>query len=66
MGIAGGQYPGFLTTPDDRTLDVAAVPLAGDPLSDTLKDGHDVGVLGIQLETRRRNRMTGRFRNVRR
>ena len=50
---------GFLTTPDARTLNVAGHPLFGDPLAETLKPGAPVGVLGIQLETRRRNRMTG-------
>lgn len=55
--------PGFLATPDDTTLQIAANPLPGDPLNETLRDGADVGVLGIQLETRRRNRMTGRVRD---
>ncbi|NNF77048.1 MAG: flavin-nucleotide-binding protein [Rhizobiales bacterium] len=56
--------PGFLTTPDEFTLNIAASPLTGDPLHGTLKAGADVGVLGLQLETRRRNRMTGRVQNV--
>ncbi len=57
--------PGFMTTPDDRTLDVAARPLPGDPLHDTLKPGADIGILGLQPETRRRNRLTGRIASVR-
>ena len=57
--------PGFMTTPDARTLDIAAAPLFGDPLNGTLKPGTDVGLLGIQLETRRRNRLTGRVGVVR-
>ena len=52
--------PGFVTSPDARTLKLAAQPLFGDPLRETLKPGADVGLLGIQLETRRRNRLTGR------
>lgn len=51
--------PGFLSTPDDRTLKVAAKPLFGDPLATTLADGVDIGVLGIELQTRRRNRING-------
>lgn len=51
--------PGFLSTPDDRTLQVAAKPLFGDPLATTLADGIDVGLLGIELQTRRRNRLNG-------
>ena len=56
--------PGFMTSDDPRRLDVAARPLAGDPLHANLKPGADVGILGIQLETRRRNRLTGRVEAV--
>ena len=56
---------GFMTTPDDRTLDVAAPPLFGDPLDKTLAEGAHIGVLGIQLHSRRRNRMVGRVAAVR-
>ena len=58
--------PGFLTSPDAGTLDVGAVPLAGDPLREALEPGADIGVLGIQLETRRRNRISGQISAVRR
>jgi uncharacterized protein len=51
--------PGFLSTPDDRTLHVAAKPLFGDPLATTLANGIDIGLLGIELPTRRRNRLNG-------
>lgn len=51
--------PGFLTTPDNRTLHVASRPLFGDPLAETLADGVDIGLLGIELHTRRRNRLNG-------
>ena len=51
--------PGFLSTPDERTLRVAAQPLFGDPLVKTLAEGIDIGFLGIELHTRRRNRMNG-------
>jgi ferredoxin-NADP reductase/predicted pyridoxine 5'-phosphate oxidase superfamily flavin-nucleotide-binding protein len=53
--------PGFLSTPDTRTLRVSGPLLYGDPLAKTLKPGAPVGVLGIQPETRRRNRLTGRI-----
>lgn len=52
--------PGFLSTPDPRLLQVAARPGYGDPLADNLKPGAPLGILGIQPETRRRNRMNGR------
>jgi predicted pyridoxine 5'-phosphate oxidase superfamily flavin-nucleotide-binding protein len=56
--------PGFATSPDEHTLVVAATPLSGDPLGAHAVDGAPVGVLGIQLETRRRNRMNGRLEKV--
>lgn len=61
--LAGG--PGFLTSPDPRTLDVAALPHVGDPLHGTVRVDAEVGVLGIELETRRRNRLNGRIATVR-
>ena len=52
--------PGFASSPDATTLAVAARPLPGDPLADNLAPGADVGLLGIELPTRRRNRLNGR------
>lgn len=52
--------PGFLRSPDPRRLVVAARPLPDDPLAANLQPGAAVGLLGIQPETRRRNRMNGR------
>jgi uncharacterized protein len=51
---------GFVTSPDPQRLDVAALPLAGDPLADNLIGGASIGLLGIEPHTRRRNRMNGR------
>ncbi len=51
--------PGFLSAPDERTLQVTAQPLFGDPLVTTLAEGSDIGLLGIELPTRRRNRLNG-------
>lgn len=51
--------PGFLSTSDDRTLHIVAKPLFGDPLATTLTSGIDIGLLGIELSTRRRNRLNG-------
>ncbi len=59
------QGPGFMTSPDPQTLRVASPPPFGDPLHGNLKDGAPVGVLGIELETRRRNRLSGQFADVR-
>ena len=52
--------PGFISTPDERTLRVAAVPAAGDPLRAHLATGAALGLLGIEPHTRRRNRANGR------
>jgi uncharacterized protein len=55
--IAG--EPGFMHSPDPRRLDFA-VPLdPRDPASAGLGIGGAVGMLGIELHTRRRNRMNG-------
>lgn len=56
--------PGFVSTPDDRTLRVVAKPLFGDPLATTLAEGIDIGFLGIELHTRRRNRVNGIVRAI--
>ncbi|NJN92539.1 MAG: flavin-nucleotide-binding protein [Leptolyngbyaceae cyanobacterium SL_5_14] len=56
--ILVGQ-PGFLSSPSDRILQVAAKTLFGDPLANILTSGIDIGLLGIELHTRRRNRMNG-------
>ena len=57
--------PGFMTSPDAWTLDIAARPLFGDPLNTTLEPGADLGILGIQPATRRRNRMSASVDSVR-
>lgn len=51
--------PGFLSSPDQFTLEAATKPLFGDPLNATLATGVDIGLLGIELHTRRRNRLNG-------
>ncbi len=53
--------PGFLSTPDDRSLLVTTTPLVGDPIAQTLIPDADIGLLGIELATRRRNRLNGRI-----
>jgi predicted pyridoxine 5'-phosphate oxidase superfamily flavin-nucleotide-binding protein len=51
--------PGFMHSPDPHTLEVQALVGHGDPLRDNLAVGAQLGFLGIQLSTRRRNRMNG-------
>ncbi len=53
--------PGFVRSPTANSLRVQAEPLLGDPLANQLRVGAPLGLLGIQLETRRRNRANGRI-----
>jgi uncharacterized protein len=52
--------PGFIRSPTPKLLRVQAQPALGDPLAKQLRVGAPLGLLGIQLETRRRNRANGR------
>jgi uncharacterized protein len=56
--------PGFLSSPDAHTLQIVAQPMVGDPLGNTLCSGIDIGLLGIEFHTRRRNRLNGTVTNV--
>jgi predicted pyridoxine 5'-phosphate oxidase superfamily flavin-nucleotide-binding protein len=56
--------PGFVSTPDPTTLAVRALPGAADPAAGTLHAGQQIGVLGIDLATRRRNRANGVLSHV--
>jgi uncharacterized protein len=54
-------HPGFLASPDPGTLQVRATAPEGDPLARALTGaGAPLGLLGIELMSRRRNRMNGR------
>lgn len=53
--------PGFARSPDPARLEVTAVPPVGDALAGSLQPGADVGILGIEFATRRRNRVNGRI-----
>lgn len=55
---------GFINTPDDNTLEIKAMPISGDPLLRTLSKKSPVGVLGLDLETRRRNRLTAHYEGI--
>ena len=52
--------PGFVASPNAKTLAVHAVPGAGDPLNENLKSGAEIGMVGIEFHSRRRNRVNGR------
>lgn len=54
--------PGFMTSPDPTTLAFSMPADPRDPASAGLRAGDAVGLLGIELHTRRRNRMNGRVK----
>ena len=51
--------PGFVRSPGDRHLHLAALPAPEDPLAPLLAPGQALGLLGIEPATRRRNRANG-------
>ncbi|MGO4763632.1 pyridoxamine 5'-phosphate oxidase family protein [Cupriavidus sp. 2KB_3] len=55
--IAG--RPGFMRSPTGTSLHVDVVTDPRDPASAGLVDGAGVGLLGVEFQTRRRNRMNG-------
>lgn len=55
---------GFIQSPDARRLDIARRPDAEDPAGAEFTPGAAVGMLGIDLHTRRRNRINGHISDV--
>ena len=51
--------PGFAFSPDPDVLRIHALPSVGDALAGSMRDGSDLGLLGIEFSTRRRNRLNG-------
>ncbi len=58
--LATGR-PGFVSSPDPRRLAFEYVPSPDDPATAGFALGSAIGVLGIELHTRRRNRANGRI-----
>jgi predicted pyridoxine 5'-phosphate oxidase superfamily flavin-nucleotide-binding protein len=52
--------PGFVSVPDPRTIRIDATVAPGDPLLDDLRTDPRIGLLAIDLVTRRRFRVNGR------
>lgn len=51
--------PGFVTSPDPQTLEIAVAADPSDPAMRAFTAGAPLGLLGIELATRRRNRANG-------
>lgn len=56
--------PGFAHSPDPQTLQIDSLLCKNDPASAGIANDASIGLLGIDLNTRRRNRMNGRIRAV--
>ena len=56
--------PGFMQAPDAHALNVQLPRDRNDPADGGMEDGAAIAVLGIQLETRRRNRLNGTIRRT--
>jgi uncharacterized protein len=56
--------PGFVRAPTPSSLLIQAATLPGDPLASNLVRGAPLGLLGIELVTRRRNRANGRVARI--
>ena len=51
--------PGFVTSPDPTSLRVNRLPREPDPAAGRIRVGDEIGLLGIDFGTRRRNRANG-------
>ncbi|ROM61793.1 FAD-binding oxidoreductase [Pseudomonas brassicacearum] len=54
--------PGFMRSPNPQTLHIDIKPQPSDPAQEGMGEGDAIGMLGIELHTRRRNRMNGTVR----
>jgi predicted pyridoxine 5'-phosphate oxidase superfamily flavin-nucleotide-binding protein len=52
--------PGFVHAPDPTTLRIDALAAADDPVAAGVQVGREVGLLGLDLSNRRRNRANGK------
>ncbi|MBI2737477.1 MAG: pyridoxamine 5'-phosphate oxidase family protein [Rhodospirillales bacterium] len=52
---------GFVRSPDPATLRIGALPEANDPAASTFVAGAEIGMIGLDFTTRRRNRANGRL-----
>ena len=54
--------PGFISSPTPVSLAIEATPDPSDPASQGMREDSAIGLLGIELNTRRRNRVNGFLR----
>ncbi|WP_027685377.1 pyridoxamine 5'-phosphate oxidase family protein [Rhizobium leguminosarum] len=58
------ERPGFMASPEPEILEVGLRRDPADPADAGMEDGDAIAMLGIQLETRRRNRLNGVIRRT--
>lgn len=58
------QQAGFITSSEEKKLQLNCQPVPGDPLHQGLQHGQRLGLLGIELATRRRNRVSTEISGV--
>lgn len=58
------DFPGFLSSSDEYTLEVNTPIIKQDPLHSALTTEAPVALLGIEMHSRRRNRLNGRIKHV--
>jgi len=56
--------PGFVASPSPTELTIATLPDRADPLHANMRSGQEIGMVGVQFHTRRRNRVNGRIHSV--
>lgn len=53
-------HPGFIKSPDQQSLKLETPRIYGDPLNENLSNDSAIGILGLQFEARRRNRLSAK------
>lgn len=58
------NYPGFISSENNKSLNIDARPVIGDPINSSLVVGTRLGLLGIELHSRRRNRISAHINKI--
>ncbi|MFC3122823.1 FAD-binding oxidoreductase [Agaribacter flavus] len=55
---------GFIQSPNDKTLTISSIPNLKETLNLDFTQDKKIGLVGVELHTRRRNRMNGRIKHI--
>lgn len=64
VATALAAAPGFVESPTPTMLSIATLPSKDDPAFEAFQPGSLIGLLGLELETRRRNRANGQIGTI--